>query len=229
MAVNFETELIEMLPAYLSENQGFVDLISAVGAVLDEVKAGIDSLATWNVDEMDPQYIQHLADQLGYQIARSGAGLTYSEAELRRLLKAIPTLYSLKGTAQGFEALIWYYYGVSVLTIMELWTKDYASFKPYLRGDDVPTEDGGEWYVSPHVLMTLPSTVFETLGALVGGGYQEGRRVFDEIVRRAEDVRPAHAVLHWALEWTQEPMGTIHMAPLGLDSQVLEFTATRAW
>jgi len=97
-----------------------------------------------------------------------------------------------------------YFYYLIDANVFELWTLDYESF--YIEGLEGDTIlEGGEWYKSPHYLVTIPTSAVGQLTESDNTNekdYERALNMLEEMLNKLHDLRPAHTVLKfgWSID-----------------------------
>ena len=132
--MNFETELIKLLPKRFQNVDAWQVLMEVFGSMMDEIHADIEGIADLtDKDNCPEEYLPYLAENQGFSLKVSAG--TESEFRKRLLLKALPYVYKSRGRIGLIEEVIkfFYFYGTSLTSApaYQLWSKDYERFTPH--------------------------------------------------------------------------------------------------
>ena len=133
-----------------SFSRGPGGLFAGHSPTLDKLSDIVSSVKdNHNPQTVPARLFPYLAHYLGIELDAD----VDTEEEIRRLLENTVDLHRRKGTVLGFTQ---YLQSLKLnVNVIPLWTEDYDTFEEEAPEDSQLVENGGTWYITPHISLTV--------------------------------------------------------------------------
>jgi len=189
-------DLLPLIPTKFHDSQTLKDFVNDVGLYVGTWLGSIQGLQTLQDPyKVEEEYIQYLANLIGYEIIRSEPTI---EEIRNQLTQAIPW-YKIKGSYYSLKYIMQLLN--MTINIYDMYTNDYTTFTKveWFVGEENENPPGldSSYYKSPHFGLEVLLNVVYNSGSSSEYLFSEVQK--EDIVTATERVRPVNTVPHYSI------------------------------